>query len=87
MKSFYVQGNPQRMRLQRRLYGVYADCFLIFMTPCYYKLVFIFVQSFNKLLKVNTQGNYAGIVNFFMFYVVFTVSSFVGNPVYLADKE
>ena len=31
--TFYsnVQSDPQRMRLQRRLYGIYTFCFLIFM--------------------------------------------------------
>ena len=28
-----LQGNPQRMRLQRRLYGFYTVCFLISMIP------------------------------------------------------
>ena len=27
------QGYPQRMRLQRRLYGIYTVCFVIFRTP------------------------------------------------------
>ena len=37
-----IQGYPQRMRLQRRLYGIYTFCFLIFTIPCNYKLVSLF---------------------------------------------
>ena len=43
-----IQGYPQRMRLQRRLYGVYIVCFHIFTVPCNCKLVCFFVKSLNK---------------------------------------
>ena len=44
----YVQGYPQRMRLQRRLYVIVIVCNLTFMIPCNCKLVFIFAKWFNK---------------------------------------
>ena len=37
-----MQSYPQRMRLQRRLYGNDSACFMI---PCTSKLVSFFVQS------------------------------------------
>ena len=51
-----LQGNPQRMRLQRRLYGIYTVCFLIFMIPCNCKLVFFFAKSSFKSLDYYIQG-------------------------------
>ena len=47
----HIQGHPQRMRLQGRLYGIYTVRFLIFMIPCNSKLVSIFVKTFKKPLK------------------------------------
>ena len=44
-----LQGNPQRMRLHRRLYGIYTVCFLIF-THCNTKLLSFFAKIFNKPL-------------------------------------
>ena len=32
-----LKGCPHRMKLQRRLYGMYTVCFLTFMIPCNYK--------------------------------------------------
>ena len=29
----FIQGYPQRMRLQRRLYGLFTVCFPVFMIP------------------------------------------------------
>ena len=45
-----IQGYPQRMRLQRRLYGFYTDCFLMFRIPCNCKFVYFFVKSLHKPL-------------------------------------
>ena len=36
------------MRLQRRLYGIYTVCFLIFMTPFNYRLLSFHAKSINK---------------------------------------
>ena len=33
-----IQGYPQRMRLQRRLYGICLVCFHVFKIPCRSKL-------------------------------------------------
>ena len=46
-----VQGYPQRMRLQRRLYRRYTVYFLIFKTLCNFKLVSSVAMSINKPLK------------------------------------
>ena len=51
-----IQGYPQRIRLQRRLYGIYTVCFLIFMIPCNCKLVFFFAKSSFKSLDYYIQG-------------------------------
>ena len=45
------QGYPQRMRLQRRLYGIYTVCFLIFTIPVNCKLVCFFAKSLHKALN------------------------------------
>ena len=47
----YIQRYPQRMRLQKRLYGIFTVCFLIYMIPCNCKLVSFFAKSLNKPLK------------------------------------
>ena len=46
----YLQGYPQRMRLQRRLVGIYTACFLIFMISCTFKIEYFLTKSFNKPL-------------------------------------
>ena len=48
-KILDLQGCSQRMRLQRRLYGIYTNGFLIFMTS--YKLLSFFATSVNKPFK------------------------------------
>ena len=45
-----LQGNPQRMRLHRRLNGIYTLCFLMFITHCNTKLLSFFAKIFNKPL-------------------------------------
>ena len=47
-RYIYIQGYPQRIRLQRRLYGVYIVCFLIFTTLCNFKQVLLPAKSWNK---------------------------------------
>ena len=49
--KYLLQDYHLRMRLQRRLYGIYIVCFLIFMIPCNYKLLSFFVNSLNKSFK------------------------------------
>ena len=49
--KYLLQDYFLRMRLQRRLYGIYIVCFLIFMIPCNYKLLSFFVNSLNKSFK------------------------------------
>ena len=63
------------MRLQRRLYGICLVSFLEFGVPCRPKLCLIILYWMQKP-KIKLQ-----IVICFEFWVVFTVSSFVGNPV------
>ena len=38
-KHYYIQGNPQRMRHQRRLYENSTLCFLKIMIPCNCKII------------------------------------------------
>ena len=47
--SAYIQGYPQRMRLQRRLYGINTVCFL--KKPATLKLLSFFVKKLNKPFK------------------------------------
>ena len=69
-----------RMRLQRRLYGIYVISFLIFMIFSNCKLAFFFAKYFNKSLKTYIQG-ILGIVLLYEFQVVFTISFL--NELYL----
>ena len=52
----FIQGYPQRMRLQRRLYGIYTVCPLIFIILCNCKLVCFFAKSVYKTLQDYIQG-------------------------------
>ena len=76
-----IQGYPERMRLQRRLYGIYSVCFLTLPVFCNCNLIFFFAKSFNNAFNDHIQGRRLIFVQFYEFHVVFTVSSFVGNPV------
>ena len=51
-----IQGYPQRLRLQRRLYGIYSVCFLIFTIPCIFKLISFYAKSFKTPLKDSIKG-------------------------------
>ena len=52
----YFDHNPQRMRLQRQLYGFYTVIFLIVLVPWNCKLVSFFAKSLNKPVKDFIQG-------------------------------
>ena len=43
-----VQGYPQRIILQRRLYGINTACFLIFRISCNYKCICFYAQSLER---------------------------------------
>ena len=43
--SYYIQGYPQGMRLQRRLYGINTICFLILRIACNCKFDFSLAKS------------------------------------------
>ena len=43
-----IQGDPQRMRLQKRLYRIYILCFLILIIHCNCKLFSFFSKSLNE---------------------------------------
>ena len=45
LSNRYIQGYPQIMRLQRRLYKIYTVCFLTFMIPCNCKLLYQYSKS------------------------------------------
>ena len=85
-QSQYIYAHTwiQRMRLQRRQYGIYSVCSIIFMIPCNYKLLFSFPKSVNYPFKdcipwaVNLESSYLK-----YFHVVFTVLFLVSNPVSL----
>ena len=47
---------PQKIRLQRRLYGIYNVCFLILTTLCNYKHVSFFAKSLDKPLNGYIRG-------------------------------
>ena len=53
----YVQGYPQRIRLQRRLYGIYNVCFKLFIIIFHCTLLSFFVKSLNKPFKVFMQDS------------------------------
>ena len=48
--NIVIQGYPQRIRLQRRLYGS-TVCFFMLMNPCNCAIVFFLTKSFNMPLK------------------------------------
>ena len=53
-----IQGYPQRMRLQRRLYGIGLVRYLAYRVPCRPKLDYFCAQSFSKPLKYSIKcGN------------------------------
>ena len=53
--SLWVQGYPQMMRLQRRLYGIFLSSFLAFRVPC--RLIFLINHFVTKsLLNVETKN-------------------------------
>jgi len=51
-----IQGYPQRMRLQRRLYRIFFFCFLTFRVPCRSKLAYLCVLN-HLVNHQNTQLN------------------------------
>ena len=81
----HVQGYPQRMRLQRRLFGFFLVRFLAFRVPCRQKLDFC-AKSYSKQLKysIECRKKLNQALNrhiSFKLLVVFTASFFVNNPV------
>jgi len=55
-KCNYIQGYPQRIRLQRRLYGICLVRFLAFRVPCRPKLVYFCAESLNKPTKYSFES-------------------------------
>jgi len=52
----WIQGYSQRMRLQRRLYGICTVCFIIFMISCNRKLDYFFAKHKTQLnLCISTE--------------------------------
>ena len=49
--TLYIQGYPQRIRLQRRLYGIYTVSFDIFTILCNCKRVSLFAKSVKESIK------------------------------------
>ena len=72
---FKVQGYPQWMSLQRRLYVTITVCFLIFMISYNCKLL---CKSFRNQLNDYFQGRQHHLSYFMDYWVVFTVSPFMG---------
>ena len=75
--DIYIQGYPQRMRLQKRLFlNIYDSD----------KLVSFFNKSWNKLLKNFVHRSRLNLTLKLSYYlsleVVFSVLSFAGNPVW-----
>ena len=79
--KIYIQGYPQRIRLQRRLYGICTVSFFILTIPCNCKLVCFFVKYFDNYIWGRKHNLTLESSHFLKFPVVFTVSSFVGSPV------
>ena len=75
IRSFLLQGYPQKIRLQRRLYGIYTVCSLIFTIPCNCKLVCFFVKSSNKPSVPSFVGNPACLldIDIYIFFACLTV--------------
>ena len=73
----YIQGYPQWIRLQRRLYRILFCFFSFIYDSLQLKRCFFFANSLNKPIK----DFYLKIVKFQYFQVVFTASFFVGIPV------
>ena len=82
-----IQWPTLRMKLQRRLYGICSVRFLVFRVPCRPKLAYfcaLSVNHHNTQLNAETI-NQASNRRIHSFGVVFTFSSFVGNPVCMAQ--
>ena len=54
-EQIYIEGYPQRMRLQRRLYGICFIRFLAFRFPCRPNLAYFCALSFIKPLKYSIE--------------------------------
>ena len=81
---YTVQGYPQRMRLQRRLYRIYLAFFLTFGVYRSCKLVSSVAESFTSpkdYVIVKTRISNSTLKSLYCF--VIKVSSFVVNPVYI----
>ena len=52
---FLIQGYPQRMRLQRRLYGICLVPFLTYRVPCRPELLYFCAYSFRKPSKYSIE--------------------------------
>ena len=82
----HIQGYPQRMRIYRRLYGIYTVRFFTLMVPCNCKRISFFAKSLNKPNLRITKA--LKIVVCSEFQVVFALSFFKINPaVFLAMEQ
>ena len=82
--SIRIQGYPQRMILQRRLYGFDKFVFLLsrfFVGQNWFISVLCHLVNHHHT-HMNARRNKLSIVIFVEFWVVFTALSFVDNPVY-----
>ena len=61
----------KRMTLQRRLYGIFTVCFIIFMISCNFKLVSFFDKSLNKPLKDYLLGKRLNLTEGSSYYISF----------------
>ena len=54
LEDIYIQGYPQRTRIQRRLYGIYYVCYLTFMMQL--NICLFSAKSLDKPLKDLNSG-------------------------------
>ena len=82
-----IQGYPQRMRLQQRLYSVQLSTTLLLtnyvhcnslLTAFLFAILFVNVYKGQTKIKTETSSNWLDLQRF---KVVAEVASFVGNPV------
>ena len=69
-----VQGYPQWMTLQRRLYGIITVCLLIFTISFNCKLVSFFAKSLNQPLKDNLLGKRLDLIEKLSYCMSFRLS-------------
>ena len=77
-----IQGFPQRMRFQRRLYGICTVSFLVFTFPATKNFFLIFAKPLNNTFQGHTSGR-RPYSNFESLYFKSFKSSLLSHPIWI----